>query len=102
MSRPTLALCVPAYCAEEHLPRLLATAREQVPPFDEIIVCVDASPDRTAEVAQQLGVKVLVNEQNLGCSMSKNRALTAATADWVHFHDADDVLLSGFTTEAHR
>jgi glycosyltransferase involved in cell wall biosynthesis len=102
MSRPTLALCIPAYRAEEHLPRLLATARQQDPPFDEIIICVDASPDHTAEVARSWGVRVLVNDQNLGCSGSKNRALEAATSDWVHFHDADDELLPDFTAEAHH
>ena len=102
MSQPTLALCIPAYHAEEYLPRLLATAHQQDPPFDEIIVCVDASPDRTAEIAKDWEAIVLVNEKNLGCSRSKNRALQASTADWVHFHDADDVLLSGFTAEAHR
>jgi len=100
--KPTLALCIPAYRAEEHLPRLLATAREQDPPFDEIIVCVDASPDRTAEVAQQWGASVIVNEQNLGCSGSKNQALARVQSDWVHFHDADDILLPNFTQEAHR
>jgi glycosyltransferase involved in cell wall biosynthesis len=102
MSQPTLALCIPAYHAEEHLPRLLETAHRQDPPFDEIIVCVDASPDRTAEIAKDWEAIVLVNEKNLGCSRSKNRALQASTADWVHFHDADDVLLPGFTVEAHR
>lgn len=98
---PTLALCIPAYRAEDHLPRLLATAREQDPPFDEIIVCVDASPDRTAEVAEQWGARVIVNERNLGCSGSKNQALAQVRSDWVHFHDADDILLPEFTRDAH-
>jgi glycosyltransferase involved in cell wall biosynthesis len=102
MKRPTLALCIPAYRAETHLPRLLKTAREQEPALDEIIVCVDASPDGTADVARHWGATVLINESNLGCSCSKNRALAAATSDWVHFHDADDILLPGFTAEAHR
>lgn len=101
MAKPTITLCVPAYKAEEHLPRLLESARQQDPPFDEIIVCVDASPDATAEVAKAFGVRVIVNETNLGCSASKNRGLEVATSDWVHFHDADDILLPGFTREAH-
>ena len=101
MAKPTIALCIPAYKAEEHLPRLLESARQQNPPFDEIIVCVDASPDATADVARTFGVTVIVNETNLGCSASKNRALEAAISDWVHFHDADDILLPDFTREAH-
>jgi glycosyltransferase involved in cell wall biosynthesis len=101
MKSPSIALCIPAYKAEEHLPRLLTSAEKQDPPFDEIIVCVDASPDRTAEVARAWGAKVLINERNEGCSASKNRAMKAASADWVHFHDADDLLLPDFTAEAH-
>ncbi|MES2922361.1 MAG: glycosyltransferase family 2 protein [Verrucomicrobiota bacterium] len=97
MVSPTIALCIPAYNAVDFLPRLLESARQQDPPFDEIIVCVDASPDATADVAKAFGVTVIVNETNQGCSASKNRALQAATSDWIHFHDADDVLLPNFT-----
>ena len=97
MAKPTIALCIPAYKAEEHLPRLLESARRQDPPFDEIIVCVDASPDNTADVARSFGATVIVNDSNLGCSASKNRALKVASADWIHFHDADDLLLPNFT-----
>lgn len=102
MFKPTIALCIPAYKAEEYLPRLLESARLQNPPFDEIIVCVDASPDATAEVARSFGATVIVNETNQGCSASKNNALQAATSDWIHFHDADDVLLPNFTRLASR
>ncbi len=102
MAKPTIALCIPAYKAEEHLPRLLESAQRQDPPFDEIIVCVDASPDNTADVARSFGATVIVNDSNLGCSASKNRALKVASADWIHFHDADDLLLPGFTTEAFK
>ncbi len=100
MSR--LALCIPAYKAEEHLPRLMASVRAQTVGFDEVIVCVDASPDKTAEVARGLGATVLVNAVNQGCSASKNVALRAATAEWVHFHDADDLLMPHFVEDAQR
>ncbi len=100
MNQPTLALCIPAYNAAKHLPRLLDSAASQTIPFDEIIVCDDASKDNTATIAASLGAKVLANSVNRGCSVSKNHALAAATADWVHFHDADDILLPGFTAEA--
>jgi glycosyltransferase involved in cell wall biosynthesis len=98
--KSTIALCIPAYKAEGYIERLLESARIQDPPFDQIIVCVDASPDNTADVARSFGATVIVNDSNLGCSASKNLALAAATTEWVHFHDADDLLLPGFTTEA--
>jgi hypothetical protein len=99
MRPPTIALCIPAFQAEEHLPRLLASANEQSQAFDEIIVCDDASTDGTVDVAQAFGVTVIRNARNVGCSSSKNRALAAATSDWVHFHDADDELLPGFMAD---
>lgn len=98
--RSTIALCIPAYNAAAFLPRLLASAAAQTQPFDEIIVCDDASTDDTAAIARAHGAKVIPNAVNMGCSASKNHALAAATADWVHFHDADDELLPNFTTLA--
>jgi glycosyltransferase involved in cell wall biosynthesis len=97
MNRSTLALCIPAYNAAAFLPRLLASAAAQTAPFDEVIVCDDASTDDTAAIASASGARVISNVVNLGCSVSKNRTLEAATADWVHFHDADDELLPNFT-----
>ncbi len=102
MSQPALALCIPAYNAAAFIGRLLASAAAQTAPFDEVIVCDDASTDDTAAVAVAHGARVVRNKVNLGCSASKNQALAAASADWVHFHDADDVLLPDFTTLARR
>jgi len=100
MNRPTLALCIPAYNAAAFLPRLLGSAAAQTQPFDEVIVCDDASEDDTATIAGSYGAKVISNAANFGCSASKNQALAAASADWIHFHDADDELLPNFTTLA--
>jgi glycosyltransferase involved in cell wall biosynthesis len=97
VTRPTIALCVPAYNAARYLPRLLKSAQAQNPPFDEVIVCDDASSDGTAAVAAEYGACVITNSVNQGCSQSKNNALACATSDYVHFHDADDELLPNFT-----
>jgi glycosyltransferase involved in cell wall biosynthesis len=93
----SIALCIPAYKAEKYLPRLLKSAAEQNPPFEEVIVCVDASPDATADVAASMGATVILNSVNQGCSASKNNAFRMAKSEWIHFHDADDLLLPHFT-----
>ena len=59
MSEPTLALCIPACNAAAFLPRLLESAAGQSRPFDEIVVCDDASRDNTAQVARRYGEEVL-------------------------------------------
>jgi glycosyltransferase involved in cell wall biosynthesis len=99
---PKIALCIPAYNCASYLPRLLKSAHAQKVAFEEVIVCDDASQDDTVNVARSFGAKVLVNETNVGCSISKNRGLAAASSDWIHFHDADDELLPNFTTLATR
>lgn len=97
---PRLALCIPAFNAESHLPRLLASARNQGVPFDEILVFDDCSTDRTSEVAREYGAKVVRSEANVGCSIGKNRLAELTACEWVHFHDADDDLYPNFVEVA--
>ncbi len=96
MSDRTLALCIPAYNASGHLPRLLKSAQEQTIPFDEVLVYEDCSTDNTAEVARSYGATVISGEENQGCTVGRKRLAEHASADWVHFHDADDELLPNF------
>ncbi|SDS63805.1 glycosyltransferase family 2 protein [Opitutus sp. GAS368] len=102
MSRPTLALCIPAYNATGFLGRLLAGARAQTIPFDEIWVYDDASTDGTAALAEKLGARVVRGEKNAGCSHGKNAVAARCTSTWLHFHDADDALEPNFVATARR
>lgn len=102
MNRPTLALCIPAYNAASFLPRLLRSAKDQSIPFDEILVYNDCSTDNTAEVARNMGARVIEGNVNQGCSFGKNQLAIATHCDWIHFHDADDDLLPNFTEVAHK
>lgn len=86
------ALLVPCHNAAAFLPRLFATVAAQTRPFDEIICYDDASTDDTAAVAARLGARVVRGEQNRGPAHARNNLWRASTADWVHFHDADDFL----------
>lgn len=92
MSISASSLLVPCHNAAGHLPRLWATVRAQTLPFDEIICYDDASTDHTAEVAQSLGARVIRGGQNAGPAHARNQLWRAAAGEWVHFHDADDLL----------
>lgn len=102
MKHSTLALCIPAYNAAWCLPRLLTSAASQEIPFDEILVYNDCSTDNTREIAKQYGATVIEGDINRGCSIGKNRLAEAAQSEWIHFHDADDVLYPNFTRLAHQ
>ena len=101
-AKKTIALCIPAYNAAAYLPRLLRSAASQKIPFDEILVYNDCSADNTAEVAEAHGAKVISGKRNVGCSAGKNALLRECSSEWIHFHDADDILLNNFTEEAFR
>ncbi len=92
----TCSLLVPCHNASSYLPRLWATVRAQSQPFSEFICYDDASTDDTAEVAQSLGATVLRGETNGGPAHARNQLWQAATSDWVHFHDADDLLTPNY------
>ena len=101
MSNSTLALCIPAYNAADHLPRLLESAQNQAKPFDEILVYDDCSTDNTAEVARSYGATVVSGDENRGCLYGRAQLAEYASTDWIHFHDADDDLLDGFAEACH-
>jgi glycosyltransferase involved in cell wall biosynthesis len=100
--QPALALLIPAYNAASHLPRLLESAQRQTEPFDEVWVYDDCSTDDTATVAERYGARVVRGKENRGCSHGKNVLASHTTAEWIHFHDADDTLLPNFVALARR
>ena len=99
---PTLALLIPAYNAASYLPRLLKSAARQSEQFDEVWVYDDGSTDDTALVAQSYGARVVRGATNRGCSAGKNALAARTSADWLHFHDADDELYPNFVYLARR
>jgi glycosyltransferase involved in cell wall biosynthesis len=98
----TFSLLVPCYNAAGFLPRLWATVRAQTRSFDEFICYDDASTDDTARVAESLGATVIRGERNGGPARARNALWHAAHGDWVHFHDADDLLRPEFLEKMSR
>src|SRR4051794_32141431 len=86
----TLSLCMIVKDEEEMLPRCLAAAK---PAVDEIIVVDTGSSDRTVEIAESFGARVIHHEWNGSFSDARNVSLDAASGDWVIYLDADEVLV---------
>jgi glycosyltransferase involved in cell wall biosynthesis len=98
--RQSLALLIPAYNAAGFLPRLLESAQQQTEPFDEIWVYDDCSTDDTGLVAERYGARVVRGDINRGCTHGKAELVKLTDCDWVHFHDADDLLCPHFVATA--
>ncbi|SPH16816.1 Putative mycofactocin biosynthesis glycosyltransferase MftF [Defluviimonas aquaemixtae] len=87
----TISVVMPAYSAAGLLPRVLAPliemqARGEVA---EVIVVDDRSPDNTAQVARDMGARVLVTPQNGGPGAARNLAAEHAVGDVLWFVDSD-------------
>lgn len=88
----SIALLIPCYNAAQHLPRLIESVRQSSRPFAQILCYDDGSTDDTHSVARELGLEVLTGQSNRGVAYARNRLAAAVRTDWIHFHDADDVL----------
>lgn len=83
---PRLSLIVIARNEEGSIGRCLRSASFA----DETVVVVNHSTDKTVEIARSLGARVVETQDWPGFGPQKNRALDAATGDWVLSLDADE------------
>jgi glycosyltransferase involved in cell wall biosynthesis len=83
---PRLSLIVIARNEEGSIGRCLQSAFFA----DEMVVVDNQSSDKTVEIALGLGAKVIQAADWPGFGPQKNRALDAATGDWVLSLDADE------------
>ena len=80
-----ISACIIAKNEEKNLPRLLNSIKGK---FDEVILVDTGSKDRTVEIAESFGCKV-VKHKWAGFADARNRAVDEATGDWIWHFDAD-------------
>jgi len=78
--------------------RNIARAIESLRCCDEIVVVDSGSVDRTVELAQKLGARV-IEAGWLGYAAQKNRAAEQASHDWILSLDADEALSEALEAE---
>jgi glycosyltransferase involved in cell wall biosynthesis len=83
-----VALIIPAYNEEARIGRVILAAKG-AKLVSEVIVVSDGSKDRTAEVAEKLGVKVVRLVHNAGKGGAMAAGVKATTAPIIAFIDAD-------------
>lgn len=92
---PKTSFLLPAYNEERLVGRAIASVRDAAEACGldgfEIVVCDNASTDRTAEVARTAGARV-VHEPHRQIARSRNAAAGAADGRWLVWLDADAVL----------
>jgi len=91
-----LSIVIPAFNEEEYLPRLIKSIQLQSFPDYEIIIADGGSEDRTVEIAESFGCKLVVGG---GQNKGRNCGADAANGEYILFLDADVKLPSSFLQE---
>ncbi|MFQ6170470.1 CDP-glycerol glycerophosphotransferase family protein [Oryzobacter sp. R7] len=99
----TISVVVPCYRVEEYLADCLTSVISQTYPHLEIIVVIDGSPDRSAEIARGFArwdrrIRV-VEQPNGGLGNARNTGIAHASGDFIVFADSDDTVpLTAYAT----
>ena len=99
----SLSIVIPAYCEADNILGTLSnvtTAVASLPLDVEIIVVDDGSTDGTSDVVKANadrfpGVRLLVNERNMGFGWTYRRGVAAATRDYIVMVHGDNAWGAG-------
>ncbi|HHV53909.1 MAG TPA: glycosyltransferase [Firmicutes bacterium] len=89
---PTVSACLIVKNEEQFLGGCLGSLRGVV---DEIVVVDTGSTDRTVEIAQAAGARVVHERWYNDFAAARNRSLAEAVGDWILIVDADERLQPG-------
>jgi tetratricopeptide (TPR) repeat protein len=87
-----ISLCMIMRDEQEHLARCLTSVQGVV---DEIVIVDTGSVDRSIEIAESFGARVLHEEWQGDFSAPRNTGIEAATGEWILVLDADEELVDG-------
>ncbi len=79
-----------AYNAEAFIEEAIQSVRAQTLPVAELVVVADGSTDRTVQIAESMGARV-VNQRKLGLGAARNRCIRESSQPWIAFIDYDDI-----------
>lgn len=101
MDKKSLTIGIPAFKAESTIIDCIASIQIQSLAREvEIIIAKDNPEDNYDFVKTSfpnLDITILECEKNTGPGLARQRALEAATTQWITFMDADDVLISPYS-----
>ncbi len=91
-----ISVIIPAYNAGELLKQCIENLLFQSYKNLEIIVVDDGSTDETAEIVKLFPSVKYIYQSRSGVSIARNTGIKAATGEYIHFMDADDLITLDF------
>lgn len=92
-NKPFFSVVIPLYNKQSHIKETIETVIAQTFQDFELIVINDGSKDDSAEVVESIKdsrIK-LINQENAGVSVARNRGIKEAKAEYIAFLDGDDL-----------
>lgn len=86
---PKLSVVLATFNEENNIGRCLDSVREIA---DEIVIVDGGSEDKTVEIVQNYGAKVIKTDNPPIFHINKQKALDASTSDWALQLDADEIM----------
>lgn len=94
----TVSIIVPVYKAENYIEETIRHVAAQTYTDWELLLVVDGSGDRSAQVIQDYQeaesenrLRLIVNEENMGAAKARNKGLQEAKGRYIAYVDADDL-----------
>lgn len=85
----TLSVCIISKNEEKNIAKCINSVKDLA---FEVILADTGSTDRTVEIAETLGAKVVHHKWNNDFSAARNASIDKATGDWILFLDCDEEL----------
>ena len=101
--KPTMGVLITYFNERELLCECLESLRLQTLPPDEIIIYDDHSEfPAHLYVPGDMPVRIMRGEEKRGPGRGRNVLLAASSAEYIHFHDCDDVFLPEWCQRVHQ
>ena len=102
MAQPQVTIGIPTWQAEPFIDKTIGYARNQTYPDIRILVAVDRSDDRTADICRRHAsedgrVQVVVHRERLGWAANANTLLDAMDSEYFFLYPHDDILDRTYT-----
>lgn len=93
LKKPRISVVIPTYNEEKNIRRTLFKLNHQTIPREdyEIIIVDGGSTDRTCEIAEEMGARVVIQKRE-GIGGARNDGFLAARADFIATTDADCIV----------
>lgn len=104
MNQKKVSIILPVYNAEEYLCRCLNSVLKQDYQNIELIALNDGSTDQSLSILNEYKNEyveklIVVDQENIGVSMTRNKGIQMATGEYLMFIDNDDYFDDGYISK---